>query len=203
MSDGEEDIPTLPLDRTRRILGYVVPIMNFPLLAWKVYEITTGLSSGTLKLNSVDFLNDLIMVSLSLVLLLLIPHYSPIYPSQYWFTPAGLKIKRTLKGTKTLAYNTITRVDLYLREEKSGKPSKDALKYSRESIEELRNAGFKFSDFTNSEIRIAFVFSGEQVYMITPAYPKAIVQKLKTRTGKIKEKTVELTSRGKRVRENA
>ena len=203
MSGGEEEIHTLPLDKTRRILGYVVPIMNFPLLAWKIYEITTGLSLGSLKLNSVDFLNDLIMISLSLVLLILIPQFSPIYPSQYWFTPTGLKIKRTLKGTKTLAYKTITRVDLYLREEKDGKPSKEALKYTRDSINDLREAGFKFIDFTNSELRIALVFSGDKVYMITPAYPKAFVQKLKRRTGKIKERTVELTPRGKRVRENA
>ncbi|MGD2142795.1 MAG: hypothetical protein PVH79_04885, partial [Candidatus Bathyarchaeota archaeon] len=89
MSGSVEEVPTIPLENRRRILGYVVPIMTFPLILWKVYQISTRLSSGKLQWNSIDFVNDIIILSFSLVLLLLVPNSSPLYPSSYWFAPEG------------------------------------------------------------------------------------------------------------------
>ena len=201
MESLEEDVPTLPLQSRRRILGYIIPLMNIPLMFWKFYQMFMGLSSGNLQLDSIDFLTDLIIISFSLILILLVPSYSPIYSSSYWFTLNGLKIKRFMKSTKVLSYDSIKRVDLYLRDDKKGEPNQDAIKYSRESIDELRRAGFKFQDFTNDERKIALLFSNDKIYMITPAYPKAFVQKLQKRIKNLKIRTVELTSKGKRVKE--
>jgi hypothetical protein len=200
LSDSDDLIPTLPLETRRKILGYIIPLMNFPLMIWKIYQITVGISTRGLKLTSLDTINDLIIISFSLILVLIVPNSSPIYASSYWFTPKGLKIKRLLKGTTVLPYDSITRVDLYLRDEKKGEPNKEALDYARDSMSELRRMGFKISDYTNSEKHIALVFSGNRIYMITPAYPKAFVQKLRKQTGRLNIKTILLTPRGERIK---
>ncbi len=195
----DEAIPALELDRRRRILGYVVPAINLPYFALKIYEIYLGLQAG-MPVNSPDFLNDLILLSLSLGLTILIPSFAPVYESRYWFTEAGLRISRVLKRKITVPYSSVEMVELYTRDEKRGKASPEAVKAAKETINTMRRTGFKFVDFTNAEESIALIYGeGNKVYMISPAYPKAFAQKLRKKVGRLTVRIIELTPRGKRT----
>jgi hypothetical protein len=198
-ADRDEAIPALELDRRRRILGYVVPAINLPYFALKFYEIYNRLQAG-MPMNSPDFLNDLILLSLSIGLVILIPSFAPIYASRYWFTGAGLSISRFLKRKITVPYSSVEMVELYIRDEKRGKVSQEAVKAAKENINTMRRTGFKFVDFTNAEESIALVFvEGNKVYMISPAYPKAFAQKLRKKVGRLPVRMIEITPRGKRT----
>jgi hypothetical protein len=199
MAARDEEIPSLPLHPQRRILGYIVPLVSFPILTWKVYSISLLLSQP----SGPELLNDLVTISFSLMLLFLIPHYSPLYTNRHWLTPKGLKITRILKGTKVLPYDTIDRLELFIRDERKGKPSKEALQYARDHVNGLRKTGSKFIDYTNNETKIALIYTGEQIYMITPANPKAFAQKLGKRIRRLSVKTVTLTPKGTRVKDGA
>ena len=203
MTARDEEIPSLPLHTQRRLLGYLVPLVSIPILIWKAYSISLILSQPSPQLNSPELLNDLVTVSFSLMLLLLIPNHSPLYTNHYWLTPQGLKITRTLKGTKTLPYDTIDRLELYIRDERRGKPSQEALQYARAHVNDLRKTGFKFIDYTNNETKIALIHTGEKIYMITPANPRAFAQKLGKRIRGLSVKTVTLTPKGTRVKDSA
>jgi hypothetical protein len=203
MAAPEEEIPTLPLHTQRRILGYLVPLLSFPILTWKAYSLSLILTEPNLQLNNHDLINDLVTISFSLVLLLLIPQHSPLYTNRYWLTSKGLKITRILKGTKILPYDTIDRLELYIRDERKGAPSKEALQYARDNVNERRKAGYKFIDYTNNETKIALVFRGDKIYMITPANPRALAQKLAKRVKRLSLRTVTLTPKGTRVKDGA
>ena len=123
MAARDEEIPSLPLHTQRRVLGYLVPLVSFPILIWMAYSVSLILSPPNPHLSGLELLNDLVTISFSLVLLLLIPNHSPLYTNHYWLTPKGLKITRTLKGTKILPYDTIDRLELFIRDERQGKPS--------------------------------------------------------------------------------
>ena len=203
MTARDEAIPSLPLHTQRRLLGYLVPLVSIPILIWKAYSISLILSQPSPQLNSPELLNDLVTISFSLVLLLLIPNHSPLYTNHYWLTPKGLKITRTLKGTKILPYDTIDRLELYIRDERRGKPSKEALQYARAHVNDLRKTGFKFIDYTNNETKIALIHTGEKIYMITPANPKTFAHKMGKRIRGLSVKTVTLTPKGTRVKDGA
>jgi hypothetical protein len=113
----------------------------------------------------------------------------------------GFKISRFLGGTKKISYSSIARAEVHIRDARSGPVSKEAIKFSRDSVELLRRSGFKIHDYTNSEKTIVLLIGDADAYMISPAYSKAFLQKLGKRVKKLPVKLVELTSRGKRVRE--
>jgi hypothetical protein len=125
-----------------------------------------------------------------------------MYTSRYTLTGAGLRISRILKRTTTIPYKSIERIELYIRDEKRGKPSKEAVQYATDAIITMRRTGFKFHDYTNAEENIALIF-GEtnRVYMISPSYPKAFAQKLRKRARRIPVRIIELTPRGKRIQD--
>lgn len=198
----EEVVPALKLIRRRRILGYVIPLLNLPLFLVNAYDIFLRISRG-IPWNNPDFINDFIILILSLGISLFLPSIAPVYTSNYTMTANGLKITRFMKRTATLSYSSISRIDLYIRDEKKGNLSQDALKYSKESINELRRAGFRFVDYTNAESSIALIFYENKVYMISPAYPKVFSQKLKKKIGKLPIRIITLTHRGKRIQEQA
>ena len=199
----DEAVPALKLNSRRRIMGYTVPLLNMPLGISKAYEIYLGFQAG-LRMNTPEFLNDIILLSLSLGITLLIPSYAPMYTSRYSLTGAGLRISRILKRTVTIPYGSIERMELYIRNEKRGKPSKEAVQYAKDAIITMRRTGFKFHDYTNAEENIALLFGPEnKVYMVSPAYPKAFAQKLRKKAGRIPVRIVELTPRGKRIQDLA
>jgi len=201
MAAREEEIPSLPLHTRRRVLGYLVPLLSFPILIWKAYSISLILSQPSPQLSHPELLNDIVTISFSLVLLFLIPHHSPLYTNRCWLTLNGLKITRTLKGTTILPYDTINRLELFIRDERQGKPSKEALQYARDHVNDLRKTGFNFIDYTNNETKIALIYTEKKIFMITPANPKAFAQKLGNRIRKLSVKTVTLTPRGTRVKD--
>jgi hypothetical protein len=198
----DEAVPALKLQNRRRLLGYLVPLINLPLLLVKAQEIYTSASSG-LQWNTPEFLNDIFLLLLGLGVVLLLPSFAPVYASSYALTGTGLKISRFMKRKVTLPYPGIERIELHLRDEKRGEPSQEALKYSRDSINQLRKAGFKFADYTNDEANVTLLFSENKVYMISPAYPKVFANKLRKRIGRLPVRIVHLTPRGKRIQDQA
>jgi len=152
-------------------------------------------------LNTPEFMNDVILLIMGLFLVLYLPRMAPIYTNRYWFMENELKISRFLWGTARIPYKSIARAEVYIRDDSSGPVSKEALKSSRDSIEALRRSGFKINDCTNSEGVIALIVGEKSAHMISPAYQKAFIQKLRKKVGTMPVKLVELNSKGKRVRE--
>ena len=178
----------------------MIPLMNLPLFSLKAYQ-TYGHISAGMPLNSPEFFNDIIILGLSLSLGLLLPWWAPIYESRYGFTREGVTIKRLLRGRVTIPYKTIARSEVYLRNRSNGEVSKEALRYGKESVANLRSSGFKFSDFTNSEEVIVLLITERRIYMLSPEDHRAFLKRVRRRVEKLPIKLVELTSKGKRVRE--
>ncbi len=197
---GEEAVPALPLIRRRKYLGYIVFAVNLPLLIWKAYEVALSLSTGA-QWNSPDMLSDAILIASSLALTVVFPRWLPMYTSRYWLTDTGIKVSRFLKSTVTVPYASIARAEIYIKPQKGGKASKEALQHAKENADALRKSGFKFVDYTNDDDAMILLISRDRVYMLSPAYPKAFAQKLRKRIGTLPVKMIELTSRGKRTRD--
>jgi hypothetical protein len=199
-SPRDEAVPALPLSSRRRYLGYIIPLLNIPLFAWKAYDVFRGLSAG-IQWNSFDVLNDVLLLAISLCMGFLLPWWAPIYTSRYWFTNEGLKIARVLKGATTIPYSSIVKAEVYIRNRRSESVSKEAIRYAKESVSVMRQSGFKLTDYTNAEDAIVLLISENRICMLSPAYPKAFIQKLKKRVRRLPIKMVELTPKGKRVKE--
>jgi hypothetical protein len=195
-----DPVPALPLNSRRRALGYIVPFINAPITVWNAYSIAMTIVRGE-ALNTPEFMNDVILLIMGLFLVLYLPRMAPIYTNRYWFMENELKISRFLWGTARIPYKSIARAEVYIRDDSSGPVSKEALKSSRDSIEALRRSGFKINDCTNSEGVIALIVGEKSAHMISPAYQKAFIQKLRKKVGTMPVKLVELNSKGKRVRE--
>lgn len=196
----DEAVPALPLIGRRKYLGYFIFAVNLPLLIWKAYEVALGLSAGT-QWNSPDLLNDAILMASSLALVIVFPRWLPIYASRYWLSDTGVKVSRFLKGTVTIPYASIARAEIYIKSQKEGKASKEALQHAKENADALRKSGFKFVDHTNDDEAMILLISRDKVYLLSPTYPKAFAQKLRKRVGTLPVKMMELTSRGKRTRD--
>jgi len=201
MSEAQaEEVPALPLATRRKALGILIPLINMPLFALNLYETIMMAYAGT-PLNSLDFLNSVVFTFITLGLGLLLPWWTPVYPSKYSLDGAGLRISRFLKKTLVIPYKRIERVEVYIREE--GKISEEADKYAKDSAANLRKTGFKFNDYTNAESNIVLLISGNKIYMMSPEKPKSFVKSLKKRAPKLTVKLVELNERGKTVQELA
>lgn len=197
---GEEAVPASKLIGRRRYLGYFIFIVNIPTLALTAYEVALKLSDWA-GWNSPDFFSDLILLALSFGLAFVLPRWLPVFASTYRLTGTGLKISRFLKGAVTVPYPSIARADIYVQDKRSGKVSKEALQYAKESADELRKSGFKFSDYTNDDTNIVLLISGKGIFLLSPMYPKAFIQKLRKRAGAFPATMVELSHSGKRTRE--
>jgi hypothetical protein len=201
MSEAKaEEVPALPLATRRKALGILIPLINMPLFALNLYETIVMAFAGT-PLNSLDFLNSVVFTFITLGLGLLLPWWTPVYPSKYRLDGSGLRISRFLKKTLVIPYRRIERAEVYIREE--GKISEEADKYAKDSAANLRKTGFKFNDYTNAESNIVLLISGNKIYMMSPEKPKSFVKSLKKRAPKLTVKLVELNERGKTVQELA
>lgn len=197
---GEEAVPASKLIGRRRYLGYFIFIVNIPTLTLTAYEVALKLSNWA-GWNSPDFFSDLILLALSFGLAFVLPRWLPVFASTYRLTGTGVKISRFLKGAVTVPYPSIARADVYVQDKRSGKVSKEALQYAKESADKLRKSGFKFSDYTNDETNIVLLISGKGIFLLSPMYPKAFIQKLRKRAGTFPATMVELSHSGKRTRE--
>ncbi len=199
-ASSEEEVPALELVSRRRYLGYIIFFVNLPLLLWNLFDSYQKLAAG-MRWNSSEFVSEAIIIAISLGMTFVLPYMIPVFRSRYWLTGKGLKISRFFKGTVTIPYPSIARAEIYVKNEKEGKPSSEAMQYSREAASELRKSGFKFADYTNDDTAIALLISESRVYLLSPKYPKAFTQKLRKRVGKLPVKLVELTARGKRIKQ--
>ncbi len=196
MSDSE--IKSLPLMRRRKLLGYLIPAVNIPLLLYNLYQTFIHFQQG-MEIGTQMFWEDLLLLASNVFLTLAIPRFFPVYPSKYSLEKEGLKIKRLLRRTATIPYKDIDRVEVYIRTEEE--ISEDAREYATDQSALLRKSGFKFIDYTNAEDNIMNLFVGKSVYMISPARPKALLKKLKRRNKGLTARIIELNSRGKRIRD--
>ncbi|MCW4050855.1 MAG: PH domain-containing protein [Candidatus Bathyarchaeota archaeon] len=198
MAENSEPIPSLPLVMRRRLLGYMIPAFNLPLFAWNAWQTILLLQAG-MTLNSMKFLEELIVIVSALGLAVLIPMVFPVYTSKYSLTNEGLTISRFLKKTQMLPYKDIDRAEVYIRIDEE--LSKESNEYATNQSAILRKSGFKFKDFTNGEDKIMNLFTGKDIYMISPEKPKVLLKELKRRNSRLTARIVELTRRGKRVQD--
>ena len=196
----EEVVPALELISRRRYLGYIIFFVNLPLLLWNIFDSYQKLAAG-MQWNSSEFVSEAIIIAISLGMTFVLPYMIPVFTSKYWLTDDGLKISRLFKGKVTVPYSSIARAEIYVKDEREGKPSSEAMQYSKEAASELRKSGFKFADYTNDDTTIVLLISERSVYLLSPRYPKAFAQKLRKRVGKLPVKMVELTPRGKRIKQ--
>ncbi len=195
----EQEIPSLPLQTRRKFLGYLIPIFNIPILSWRIYSILITLTQN-IPINYGNLLNDFVAILLALILLVIVPQYSSLYTNRYWFTPNGIKITRFFKSGLTIPYDSINEIDFYIRDERKGKPSQEAIKFGRDKVNQLKDSGYRISDYTNDETKIALIFYEKKIYMITPANPKEFSNEISRRIKKLKIKTITLTPRGTRIK---
>lgn len=184
----------------RRYLGYFIFIVNVPLFAWKAFDLALGISSGA-QWDSTETISDLVLLCSSFVLTFILPRWLPVFASRYGFTDKGVRVSRFMKGTVTIPYDSIARAEIYVKDQRKGEVSKDAVDHAKESAAALRRSGFKFHDYTNDDTAIVLLIGEKGIYLISPKYQKAFVQKLRRRVGKLPIKMVELTHRGQRVKE--
>jgi len=193
-----EDIPSLPMMQRRRLLGYAIPAVNIPLFLYNIYQIAVHLQEG-MPIGSQLFWEDLIVLILTAFLTYSIPQFFPVYDSKYSHTKDGLSIKRLLRKDVLIPYKSIDRADVFIKVDE--KIDEAAKKYATDQAEQLRKSGFKFKDFTNSDQIILNLIVEKNIYMLSPAKPKALLKELKRKNKKLNARIVELTKRGKRIQD--
>jgi hypothetical protein len=193
-----EEVPSPPLITKRRLLGYMIPAFNLPLFAWNLSSLAAKVQGG-MNMNSVAFLEELLVTLSSLVLTLLLPRFFPVYTSRYRLEPGGLTVSRFLKGSKTLPYREIDRAEVYIRVDEE--ISSEAKNYAMDQSASLRKSGFKFQDYTNDESTIMNLFLEKEIIMISPSKPRSLLKELKRRNRRLTARIVELTRRGKSVQD--
>jgi hypothetical protein len=198
LANDVEEIESLPLMQRRRILGYAIPLINGPLVLYNFYTLLIHFREG-MTLGDAQFVEDLFVIISALIISLVVPLIFPVYKSQYKMGKNGVILSRFLRSQIRIPFKEIDRVEIFIRE--TPKISDDAKEYALDSSSNLRKSGFKFKDFTNNEDIIMNLFSGQNIYMISPAKPKTILKKLKRRNKKLTAKIVELNERGKKIQE--
>ncbi len=199
LAEPSEPVEAMPLLRKRRVLGIVIPVLNAPILAWNLYVFANALSTGTFTLNSFEALDVLIVIAAAVLVGILVPWWTPVYFSSYNLKEEGFAVQRFMRKDLLVPYKSLDRVELYVRE--PGEIAEEAKKYAKESSDNLRNAGMRFVDYTNSEANIVLLLTGRKVIMISPSKPKALLKSLKRRAPRLKAKIVELGPKGKTVQE--
>jgi len=195
----EESIPHANLGNRRKVLCLMIYGFNIPLLLGKVYELIVKVQQGV-PLGSSIFLLDLIMTASLLVMIIYLPTLMPVFASSYWFTKDGIKISRLLKKTLTLPYRAISKIEIYEKSKRGGEIPKKVNRYAKESINKMRDIGFRLHDYSNDDDCITILLSEEKIYLISPSSPRVFAQKVHKRAEKIPIQMVEITPKGERKR---
>jgi len=195
----EESIPHANLGNRRKVLCLMIYGFNIPLFLGKVYELIIKVQQGVPLSSSILFL-DLILIASLLVFIIYLPTLLPVFASNYWFTKDGIKISRLLKKTLTLPYRAISKIEIYEKSKRGGEIPKKVTRYAKESINNLRDVGFRLHDYSNDDDCITILLSEEKIYLISPSSPRVFAQKVQKRAKKIPIQMVEITSRGERKR---
>jgi len=195
----EESIPHANLGNRRKVLCLMIYGFNIPLFLGKAYELIVRVQQGV-PLDSSIFLLDLILTASLLGIIIYLPTLLPVFASSYWFTKDGIKISRLLKKTLTLPYRSISKIEIYEKSKRGGEIPKKIIRYAKESINKLRDVGFRLHDYSNYDDCITILLSGEKIYLISPSSPRVFAQKVHKRAEKIPIQMVELTPKGERKR---
>jgi hypothetical protein len=195
----EEPIPHANLGNRRKVLCLMIYGFNIPLFLAKVYEIIVKVQQGV-PISSSILLLDLVLTASLLVMIIYLPTLLPVFASSYWFTKDGIKISRLLKKTLTLPYRAISKIEIYEKSKRGGEIPKKITRYAKESINNLRDVGFRLHDYSNYDDCITILLSGEKIYLISPSSPRVFAQKVQKRANKIPIQMVEITSKGERKR---
>ncbi len=193
-----EDIPSLPMMQRRTLLGYAIPAVNIPLFIYNIYQIVVHFQGG-MNIGDQLFWEDMGVLIITAFLTYSIPQYFPVYDSKYSHTKEGLSIKRLLRKDVLIPYKSIDRADVFIKVDE--KIDEAAKKYAMDQADQLRKSGLKFRDFTNSDQIILNLLVEKNIYMLSPAKPKALLKELKRRNRKLNARIVELTRRGKRIQD--
>lgn len=193
-----DEIPSLPLVQRRKLLGYMIPAFNLPLFMYNVYTIVVHFQEGML-IGSQMFYEDAVVLVLTAFLTYSIPKFFPVYASRYSHKSDGISIKRLLHKEIFLPYKSIDRAEVYLRTDED--ISQKSTEYATEQSSVLRKSGFKFKDYTNSDVTILNLFVEKDIYMLSPEKPKSLLKELKRKNKKLSARIVELTKRGPRVQD--
>ncbi len=193
-----EDIPSLPMMQRRTLLGYAIPAVNIPLFIYNIYQIAVHFQGG-MAIGDQLFWEDMVVLIITAFLTYSIPRYFPVYYSKYSHTKDGLSIKRLLRKDVLIPYKSIDRADVFIKVDE--KIDEAAKKYAMDQADQLRKSGLKFRDFTNSDQIILNLLVEKNIYMLSPAKPKALLKELKRRNRKLNARIVELTRRGKRIQD--
>jgi hypothetical protein len=145
------------------------------------------------------FWEDFVVLILTAFLTYSIPRFFPVYASKYSHKSDGLSINRLLRKEIHIPYKSIDRAEVYLRVDEE--ISQRANDYATDQAKILRESGFKFKDYTNSEITIMNLFVDKDIYMLSPEKPKVLLKELKRKNKKLSARIVELTRRGQRIKE--
>jgi hypothetical protein len=200
ISVSSAEIQTLPLMQRRRLLGYIIPVINVPLFLYNLNQTYIHIIEGIIIERQI-FWEDFFVLISTLFLSIFIPRFFPVYQSKYYLNIDGLEIRRFLRKTVHLGFKTIDRVEIYIRMD--NELSKKATKYATDQAALLRKSGFKFKDFTNAEDITMNIFTEKSIYMISPAKPRTLLKELKRRNKRLTARIVELTQRGKKVQDLA
>ena len=193
-----DEIPSLPLAQRRRLLGYMIPAFNVPLFLYNVYQMVIHFQQG-MQIGDRMFWEDFIVLISTAFLSYSIPRFFPVYTSKYSHKSDGLSINRLLHKEIHIPYKDIDRAEVYLRVD--DEINQQATDYATDQAKILRESGFKFKDYTNSETTIMNLFVEKNIYMLSPAKPKALLKELKRKNKKLSARIVELTKRGKRIQD--
>ena len=199
LAEPSESVEAMPLLRKRMILGIVIPLINALILAWNIYVLSDALAVGTFTLNSFEALDVLIVIAVAVLVGVVVPWWTPVYNSSYSLEATGFSARRFMRRDLLVPYKSLDRVELYVRE--PGEISDEAKRYAKESSDNLRKAGMRFVDYTNSEANIVLLLTGKRVVMVSPSKPKAFLKSLKKRAPRLRAKIVELGPRGKTIQE--
>lgn len=193
-----EEVKSLPMMQRRKILGYLIPLMNLPLLVYNGYQTYLHLQEG-MVIGSQGFWEDMILIGTTIFMLGFLPRFFPVYQSKYYLGDDGFKITRFMRKTILIPYKDIDRAEVYVRVDKE--ISKEATDYSTDQSAMLRKSGLKFIDYTNAEEIIMNIFVEKSIYMVSPEKPKALLKEFKNRNKRFTARIVELTRRGKRIQD--
>jgi len=154
----EESIPHANLGNRRRVLCLMIYGFNIPLVLGKAYELIVRVQQG-IPLNSSIFGLGLTLKARLLAIITYLPTLLPVFASSYWFTKDGIKISRLLKKTLTLPYRSISKIEIYEKSKRGGEIPKKIIRYAKESINNLRDVGFRLHDYSNDDDCITILLS--------------------------------------------
>jgi hypothetical protein len=193
----EEEIQAEPIDRTRRLLGYMLIVVNLPLMLLKLYEVYLKYIEGY-PWTQTELILDVVILVINIVFVIYLPRVLPLYPSKYVLGEKGVKLSRFMRPNTIAEYKYMIRAELYIPKKGRIDENKNLEMLARTQLNDLRNSGFSQQDFTNDMKNVVLLISGNAIYALSPAYPRAFLNKLRKRKSGLPAKQIEVRKKGRR-----